>query len=78
MVRRILMTWPVDYMLSRFQWYRRYIGGRWENHFIDICNARMWFLMDPGMCWPDYEQPCSRGAPIIEDWPKKTPAQGRG
>jgi hypothetical protein len=60
--------------LARFQWYRRWIGGRWEKHHIDICNAFIWLHMSPERCWPDYRQPYSVGTPVIEDYPvKETP-----
>ena len=57
--------------LSRFQWYRRWYGGRWERHWIDICGSFIWLNMRPGRCWPDYRQPCSHGTPTIEDYPCK-------
>lgn len=59
------------YHLARFQWYRRWYGGRWEYHFIDICRASMWLDMHPARCWPAYRQPCSVGSPVIEDYPVK-------
>ena len=71
MIRAILMAWPIDCALSRFQWYRRYVGGRWEYHWIDICASSMWLSMAPGKYWPEYRQPCSHGTPVIEDWPRK-------
>lgn len=55
--------------LSGYQWYRRWHGGRWERHFIDICHAYIWLPMDPLRCWPQWRQPCSIGAPIVEDYP---------
>jgi hypothetical protein len=68
-VRAFMSTFWVQHWFSRFRWYRRYIGGRWEYHFIDICTASMWLPMNPQRCWPEYRQPCSVGAPIVEDWP---------
>jgi hypothetical protein len=66
------MFW-FEYLLKRFQWYRRWYGGRWEYHWIDICGTAMWLPMsnNPARQWPAYRQPCSFGAPIIEDWPIK-------
>ena len=55
--------------LSRFQWYRRLHGGRWERHWIDVCNSYIWLSMHPDRCWPKYRQPCSWGIPVIEDYP---------
>jgi hypothetical protein len=56
---------------QRFQWYRRWYGGRWERHWIDICGSFIWLDMstNPARQWPAYRQPCSRGTPEIEDWP---------
>ena len=57
--------------LSRFKWYRRWYGGRWERHWIDICRCFIWLPMssDPARQWPAYSQPCSVGTPIVEDYP---------
>lgn len=55
--------------LNRYQWYRRWHGGRWERHYIDICHCFIWLEMTPPKCWPAYRQPCSVGAPLVEDWP---------
>jgi len=59
------------YTFPRFRWYRRWYGGRWEYHYIDICHSAMWLdmLPDPKRQWPAYRQPCSFGAPIVEDHP---------
>jgi hypothetical protein len=67
--RRVLMSfWPC-YLLCGFQWYRRWYGGRWEYHWIDICYCAMWLDMRRPNVWPEYRQPCSLGTPIIEDYP---------
>lgn len=58
-------------IFSRWQWYRRWYGGRWEYHFIDICHSSMWLDMAPNKHWPDYREPCSHGTPTIEDYPYK-------
>lgn len=62
-----------QHFLGRFQWYRRWYGGRWENHWIDICGSFIWLPMSnaPERQWPAYRQPCSFGAPLIEDYPVK-------
>lgn len=62
------MFW-FKYHLCRFRWYRRWYGGRWEYHWIDICGCAMWLDMRPDKCWPDYRQPCSFGTPVIEEYP---------
>lgn len=63
-------SWFRFHLGQRFQWYRRWFGGRWELHWIDICGAYIWLPMssDPQRQWPAYRQPCSVGAPIIEDY----------
>lgn len=58
--------------LSGFRWYRRYYGGRWERHWIDICGSDIWLNMHPARKWPEYRQPCSHGTPTIEVWPIQT------
>lgn len=68
------------HQLSRFQWYRRWYGGRWERHWIDICGSYIWLDMDddPARQWPAYRQPCSFGAPTIEDHPVATSTHQAG
>ena len=58
---------------QRFRWYRRWFGGRWERHWIEICAAYIWLPManDTARQWPAYRQPCSFGEPVIEDYPSK-------
>jgi hypothetical protein len=54
--------------LSRFKWYRRWYGGRWEYWFIEMCLSSMWLNMSRDYCWPEHG-PCSgRGTPVIEDY----------
>lgn len=68
--------WFMYVLGQRFQWYRRWYGGRWELHFIDICNSDIWLSMssNPLRQWPAYRQPCSVGYPLIEDYPVKEKA----
>ena len=54
---------------QRSQRYRRWFGGRWERHWIEICGSFIWLSMHPDRKWPEYRQPCSFGNPEIEDWP---------
>lgn len=63
-----LRSFWVKHFLGDFRWYRRWYGGRWEYHYIDICHTSMWLDMPPDHCWPKYRQPCSFGTPIVEDW----------
>jgi hypothetical protein len=65
--------WFQHILGQRFQWYRRWYGGRWERHFIPICRAYIWLPManDQARQWPAYRQPCSLGCPTIEDHPIK-------
>lgn len=74
---RWLLTrhWIRWFLGQHFQWYRRWYGGRWEQHWIDICGAYIWLEMrpDPKYQWPAYRQPCSYGTPLIEDYPVKDP-----
>lgn len=70
-MKRLLLKWD-PFFLHRYQWYRRMYGGRWENHFIDICLAFIWLPMRADRKWPEYRQPCSVGVPLIEDYPERT------
>lgn len=68
---RLFKSFWLKHYLSRWQWYRKWHGGRWEYHWIDIYYGAMWLHMTPPRVWPDYVQPCSHGTPIIEDWPNE-------
>ena len=61
--------WFKHFLGQRFQWYRRWFGGRWERHWIDICGSFIWLDMHRDRKWPEYRQPCSFGTPEIEDYP---------
>ena len=67
-MRKLFTSFWFSHYLCRYQWYRRWHGGRWEYHFIDICHAHMWLNMHPDRKWPEYRQPCSVGTPIVEDY----------
>jgi hypothetical protein len=62
--------------LSRFRWYRKWYGGRWEYHWIDICHGALWLDMTRPRVWPLHRQPCSVGAPLIEDYPDNSDLTG--
>ncbi|WP_431512582.1 hypothetical protein [Variovorax sp. DAIF25] len=69
MLTKLFRSFWFKHSFARFQWYRRWYGGRWERHWIDICGSCMWLDMHPERCWPAYRQPCSFGTPEIEDYP---------
>ena len=70
---KVAKSFPLKHYLSNYQWYRKWYGGRWEKHYIEICASSMWLDMKPPKVWPDYIQPCSRGTPEIEDYTQKSP-----
>jgi hypothetical protein len=63
--------WFKHYLGQRFQWYRRWFGGRWELWWIDICCSFIWLDIRPDRKWPEHREPCSIGRPFIEDYPIK-------
>lgn len=69
---RIFRSQCVKAFLCDYRWYRRWFGGRWECHWIDIAHSFIWLDMRPDRKWPEYRQPCSHGTPIIEDYPVKS------
>lgn len=69
MIKSFFRMFWFKYALSRYQWYRRWYGGRWEYHYIDVCKSSMWLDMTPPRIWPEWRQPCSFGTPKVEDWP---------
>jgi hypothetical protein len=53
-----------DHYLSRFRWYRRRRGGRWEWWFIDTpVGSWMWFRNEVG------RPGLGRGLPDVEEYP---------
>lgn len=60
----------MDFLFSRFSWYRRFIGGHWEKWYLDVVHTERWFHVDfcraHGRERPD---PLCRGTPECEDWP---------
>lgn len=69
MLVRVLRSFWVRWHLRNWQAYRRWYGGRWECHYIEICASAIWLEVRDDRKWPEYRQPCSRGTPTIEDWP---------
>lgn len=58
----------LDHWLSRFKWWRRWRGGRWERWFIDTpVGSWLWFR-NPR--WPaaDPRPGLGRGLPDVETW----------
>lgn len=66
---RIFRNWFFRYLLSNYRWYRRWYGGRWERHYIELCHSLIWLDMQPGRKWPNWIPHSSRGTPTIEDYP---------
>ena len=69
MFRKLFKKFFFRHLFAKYQWYRKWYGGRWEYHFIHVCGASMWLDMTRPRVWPKWVQPCSHGTPIIEDWP---------
>lgn len=62
-----MKNWIFDqFGLSRYQWCRKWYGGRWELWHIGICNADIW-LRIPMNYSTDYRQPCSVGPRIAQE-----------
>jgi len=70
-IYKIFRSFAFKYMFCNYQCYRRWYGGRWEKHWIEICHSSMWLDMKRQNVWPDFRQPCSFGTPLIEDYPDK-------
>jgi hypothetical protein len=67
-IRKLFSSLWFKCHFSKYQWYRKWYGGRWEKHWIHICASSMWLAMTPPRVWPEWRQPCSHGTPEIEDW----------
>lgn len=51
---------------GNYQWYRRFVGGRWERWYIDVCRARLW-LRIPTHEADDRWQACSVGPRVARE-----------
>lgn len=68
------LIFPLRHWLGQRQWGRRWLGGHWEEWFIDPCNSIFWMQEDkcvrhgnhnPGWCYQ-----CEHyGLPFAEDVP---------
>lgn len=59
--------WPIN-ALCDVQWFRRWIGGRWEGWWLDVpVTAVLWFRVSEH----NEERPhvLCRGTPTVEVWP---------
>lgn len=66
-VRPILFRDPWAGLLVEFQWFRKYIGGTWQQWIMDQpIGGEAWFRWDRMDARP---HPLCRGTPTIEYWP---------
>lgn len=66
---RVFFKFP----LSKFQWYRKWYGGRWELWYIDECMADIWF--HEKSLYNGQRPMSSRGTPVIEDYNESRPSR---
>ncbi|MNC78006.1 hypothetical protein D3C75_1301160 [compost metagenome] len=57
----------MSWLLSRFKWYRRLRGGRWECWYMDEVYGGVWFHNPVG--YPKRPHGMCRGTPTIEVYP---------
>ncbi len=64
-----LMVSDLGILFARFQWFRRWIGGRWELWWVDhpVC-AEVWHWRDLGDNLENPPTCICRGVPLIEDY----------
>ena len=59
--------WWMDYLFSRYQWYRRRCGGHWELWYIEVTASMIWHNLH--RCYLETDRPpCARGTPVCEDY----------
>lgn len=65
--------WLIRSFLSKYRWYRRWYGGRWECYWIEATGSFIWHDMprNPLYWYPSTRPVESRGTPEIEDYPYK-------
>jgi hypothetical protein len=61
----------LDFLFSNFRWYRKLIGGKWEQWWLEGPYIEKWFRVHTFT--GDYMRPdpACRGTPVCEDWTKK-------
>ena len=67
-MKKLFRSFTFKHYLSKYRFYRRWYGGRWEKHFIDICGCYIWLDMKRPNVWPEYRQPCSVWLEELEDY----------
>lgn len=73
--RSIFGNWLIEYLFSRFRWYRRSCGGHWELWYIDVVHSYIWHNLTG--CTQTgigkhygWRVPCGFGTPTCEDYRK--------
>jgi hypothetical protein len=62
----------LDWLFSRFRWYRRLCGGHWEWWWVGypICQA-VWLQVERCTLLGGGRHPLCRGTPVCEDHPQR-------
>lgn len=63
---KYIVSFVSPYFFRNYQWYRKYIGGRWEKWHIGICHADMWLAIHVDAP-DDRYQPCSIGPQLARE-----------
>lgn len=62
-------------LLSRFKWYRKLVGGRWELWSSESCKCTIWYHFEDKTgnsdrsLNPQKPNPDCRGTPFVEWYP---------
>ena len=56
---------------SKYRWYRRWYGGRWELWWVQSFWSDFWHDVSVDKCHPEYRPRDCFGTPTIEDYPIK-------
>ncbi len=64
-----VMIEDLSLLFGGYQWFRRWIGGRWELWWVDqpVC-AQVWHYGDPEDDFTQRPTCICRGVPTIEDY----------
>lgn len=57
---------------NNWRWFRRWVGGRWENWYCDATMSPLWFhVVEPwAEQWDGRRRPgACFGTPVVEEWP---------
>ena len=63
------MTWiqrRLKYWCWNYKWYREWVGGYWEQWYIDAVHSEIWFDITKKEAYEGFRPGCGYGTPYCE------------